>query len=119
MQSLPMAFAASTGNRRLQDTEKCEAEVARLIQAIRWSESSFSVPLFQDRMQYDSFIFIRGKVFVFLAGKKDETGTEQLKRPSEVIHISVEVSPTCIVGLAFLGITLSQEGSKTGEGGRS
>lgn len=91
MQSLPMAFAASTGNRRLQDTEKCEAEVARLIQAIWWSESSLSVSLFQDRMQYDSFISIRGKVFVFLTGKKDETGTEQLKRPLEVIHTSVEV----------------------------
>lgn len=71
--------------------EKCEAEVARLIQAIWWSESSLSVSLFQDRMQYDSFISIRGKVFVFLTGKKDETGTEQLKRPLEVMHTSVEV----------------------------
>lgn len=87
-----MAFAAGAGDRRLQDyEEKREAEVARVIQAVWWSESSLSVSLFQDRMQYDSFIFIRGRFFVFPAGKKDETRTEQLKRPSEVIHVSVEV----------------------------
>lgn len=65
MQSLPVAFAADAGDRRLQDyEEKRDAEVARVIQAVWWSESSLSVSLFQDRMQYDSFIFIRGR-FLF------------------------------------------------------
>ena len=60
-----MAFAADAGDRRLQDyEEKRDAEVARVIQAVWWSESSLSVSLFQDRMQYDSFIFIRGR-FLF------------------------------------------------------
>lgn len=37
-------------------------------------------------MQYDSFIFYWGKVFGFPVGKKDETGTEQLKGSGDVIN---------------------------------